>query len=672
MRTIFFILNFYCLTLFSQVGPPDLRCLQVLQNGDVTLTWLQPSDPGNIFDSYDIYYSTTALAGSFNIIGTVNAINTTTFTHIGANANTGKVYYYIRTKFNPGGNSTSAPSDTLKTIFLNLINTAGAPDVKILYNNIHQPALPTSGGSYTILREYPSLTWSNFAITNATNYADTISVCQASLNYQITLTDNSGCTSASNIQGGLFNDNKNPNQPFVDSISVLPNGNTTLAWHVPYDPDICKYIIVKNIGGINTAIDSVIGKNNTIYTFTTTEANFNPVMLYVYAVDCCNNPGNFDIQPKTMFLNANYDMCGYKTNLSWNAYTNIPKGILEYRIYMSVNGSPYLKVGTTTNTNFTHENVPTGKNICYFVRVVNVPQNITASSNRACFFSKQVNAASFVYMKKASVIDKNTAEITLYLDTAETSQGIDIYRSEDGINFNPVTFIPFNGTPDYSCIDDKITSGTKSYYYKAVVRDSCGNPRSYSNISKTILLKMNEDEDNIFTKHIDWSLYSGFAGGVSGYNIYRVINDVQSATPAAYTGPLVNSYTDNLENEAPSGAKIEYLIEAVEGISNPYGFLESSKSNTVSVYMEGKIFVPTAFAPKGKNKIWLPVTHFVDKQEYTVTVFNRWGNKVFETNDDTKGWDGGESPNDVYVYLIRYKNSRGEYKEQKGTVLLFE
>lgn len=672
MRTVFLILNFYCFTLFSQVGPPDLRCLQVLQNGDVTLTWLQPADPTNVFNSYDIYYSPTSAAGSYNIVGTVNAINTTTFTHIGANANAGKVYYYIRTKFNPGGTSTSAPSDTLKTIFLNLINTAGAPDVKILYNNIHVPALPSSGASYTIRREYPSLTWSNFAITPATNYADTISICTASLNYQITLTDNSGCTSASNMQGGLFNDNKNPNQPFVDSISVLPNGNTVLAWHVPADMDIYKYIIVKNIGGVNTQIDSVIGRPNTLYTFTTTEANNNAVMLYVFAVDSCKNPGNFDIQPTTMHLKANYDMCGYKTNLSWNPYVNIPKGILEYRIYASVNGSPYLKIGATTNTVFTHENVPTGKNVCYFVRVVNVPQTITSSSNRVCFFSKQVSAASFVYMKKAGIVDKNTAEITLFLDTTETSQGIDVYRSEDGITFTAVTFIPFNGTPHYSCIDDKITSGTTSYYYKAVVRDSCGNARSYSNISKTILLKMNEDEDNIFTKHIDWSLYSGFAGGVSGYNIYRVINDVQSATPAASTGPLVNSYTDDLENEAPSGAKIEYLIEAIEGIGNPYGFLESSKSNTVSVYMEGKIFVPTAFAPKGKNRIWLPVTHFVDKQEYSVTVFNRWGNKVFETNDDTKGWDGGTSPNDVYVYLIRYKNSRGEYKEQKGTVVLFE
>ena len=85
-----------------------------------------------------------------------------------------------------------------------------------------------------------------------------------------------------------------------------------------------------------------------------------------------------------------------------------------------------------------------------------------------------------------------------------------------------------------------------------------------------------------------------------------------------------------------------------------------------------QIFVPTAFAPKGKNKIWLPVTHFVDKSEYTVTVFNRWGNKLFETHDDTKGWDGANALNDVYVYLITYKNSRGEYKELKGSVLLFD
>lgn len=655
----------------SQVGPPDLRCLSVAPNSNVTLTWIAPADPASQFDSYDIYYSTSS-SGPFSVVGNINVINTTTFTHSGTNANTASVYYYIKTKYGAGGSSTSIPSDTLRSIFLNLLNTAGAPDIKILYNNVHQPKLPSTNNAFSILKEYPALTWSNFATTSSLNYADTISVCQASLNYQITLPDNSGCVSSSNLQGGLYRDKKNPNQPYVDSISVLPNGNVVLSWHIPRDLDVVKYRIYKNIGGINTAIDSVVGRTNTVYTFTTNEANSNSVSIYVAALDSCQNPGAFDTQPTTMFLKADYDKCAYKTNLKWNAYVNLPKGILEYRIYASVNNSPFLRIGATTQTNFTVDNVQPNKNVCYFVRVVNSNQSITASSNRTCIFSTQVQASNFVYIKKASVKDKNSVEVTVFIDTTKTSLGIDIYRSVDGVNFTAVGFLPYNGVPDFYFLDEKLETNTNSYYYKAVVKDSCGNSRTYSNISKTILLKFKDDDENIFTKHLSWSDYLGFAGGLSGYNIYRVINDVASSSPVASTGPQVTSYIDNLENEASSGSKIEYLIEGVEGLGNPYGFMEASKSNTVAVYMEGKIFVPTAFAPKGKNKIWLPVTHFIDKSEYTVSLFNRWGTKIFETHDDTKGWDGEGFPNDVYAYLITYKNSRGEYKELKGTVLLME
>ena len=657
--------------MLSQVGPPSLRCLQVLPNGDVSLKWIAPSDPSTQFDSYDIYYSPNSI-GPFTIVGNINAINITTFLHSGTNANNASVYYFIKTKFGTGGSSTSISSDTLKSIFLNLINTAGAPDVKIIYNNIHQPVLPSTSLNYSIIKEYPSFTWSNFATTTKINYADTISVCSASLNYQINLPDNSGCVSSSNIQGGIYNDKKNPNQPFIDSISVLPNGNVVLAWRIPRDLDIAKYKIYKNIAGINTAIDSVVGRNNTIYTFTTTEANLNSVSLYVAALDSCLNPGAFDGNPKTMFLKATYDKCAYKTELSWNAYVNIPKGILEYRIYSSVNGSPFLKIGATTNTNFTVENVIPNKNVCYFVRVVNLNQSITSSSNRTCIFSNQVQASNFVYIKNASVKDKNSVEVYVFIDTTKTSKGIDIYRSEDGTNFNFVSFIPYSGEPNFYYLDEKLETNFKSYYYKAIAKDSCGNSRTYSNISKTILLKLQQDDENIFIQHLTWTDYLGFAGSVSGYNIYRVINDVKSASPVASTGPTSNYYIDNLEDEVSNGSKIEYLVEAVEGLGNPYGFIEASKSNTTAVYMEGQIFVPNAFAPTGKNKIWLPITFFIDTQEYTVSVFNRWGTKIFETHDSNKGWDGFGYQSDVYAYLITYKNSRGEYKEVKGTVVLIE
>ncbi len=78
----------------------------------------------------------------------------------------------------------------------------------------------------------------------------------------------------------------------------------------------------------------------------------------------------------------------------------------------------------------------------------------------------------------------------------------------------------------------------------------------------------------------------------------------------------------------------------------------------------------TPFAPNGMNPLWLPVTHFVDKNDYRVQVYNRWGNLVFETNSDAQAWDGNNAPGDVYAYLITFKNARGEYRELKGSLLL--
>ena len=103
-----------------------------------------------------------------------------------------------------------------------------------------------------------------------------------------------------------------------------------------------------------------------------------------------------------------------------------------------------------------------------------------------------------------------------------------------------------------------------------------------------------------------------------------------------------------------------------------FGITEKSHSNVADVYMEGGIFIPSAFAPNGSNKTWLPITNFIDKSDYLIRVFDRWGHQVFQTNNDTEAWDGSNLPGDVYVYIISYKNARGEFKEAKGTVLLMK
>jgi len=62
----------------------------------------------------------------------------------------------------------------------------------------------------------------------------------------------------------------------------------------------------------------------------------------------------------------------------------------------------------------------------------------------------------------------------------------------------------------------------------------------------------------------------------------------------------------------------------------------------VHVFRDYLIYVPNAFTPNnsGLNEVFKPVMTGFDEQGYTMYIFNRWGNLVFETHDMEVGWDG--------------------------------
>ena len=87
------------------------------------------------------------------------------------------------------------------------------------------------------------------------------------------------------------------------------------------------------------------------------------------------------------------------------------------------------------------------------------------------------------------------------------------------------------------------------------------------------------------------------------------------------------------------------------------------------------IGIPNAFTPNGdtKNDIFKP-TILQAVQNFNFTVFNRYGQKVFETNEYGKGWDGTlkgkPQSSGSYVYNIRYTNIFGVETVENGYVLL--
>ena len=85
-------------------------------------------------------------------------------------------------------------------------------------------------------------------------------------------------------------------------------------------------------------------------------------------------------------------------------------------------------------------------------------------------------------------------------------------------------------------------------------------------------------------------------------------------------------------------------------------------------------FVPNAFTPNGdgNNDVFMVFGEGIGSVE--VNVFNRWGEKVYESNNQFDGWNGtykGELQNTgVFVYTVTATYLDGKKMDKTGTITL--
>lgn len=102
---------------------------------------------------------------------------------------------------------------------------------------------------------------------------------------------------------------------------------------------------------------------------------------------------------------------------------------------------------------------------------------------------------------------------------------------------------------------------------------------------------------------------------------------------------------------------------------------ETKSTINILAMPDGNIEVPNGFTPgTGANNTLKPVFLGNATKLKAFYVYNRWGVKVFETNDLNKGWDGtwnGEpQPMGVYIYTIEGVSAGGRNFVKQGNVTL--
>ncbi len=115
------------------------------------------------------------------------------------------------------------------------------------------------------------------------------------------------------------------------------------------------------------------------------------------------------------------------------------------------------------------------------------------------------------------------------------------------------------------------------------------------------------------------------------------------------------------------------LFVVTQIVIHPSGCRDTATAN-VDVRPEVRFHLPNAFTPNGDglNDEYQGVGIMDGAQNFSMTIWNRWGEMIFETNNPNEGWNGKkfntgqDAPNGVYVVYVRFNGPRGEPFEIKG------
>lgn len=661
----------------TDIPPPQLKCISVNPNGSLNITWTDTSNSQNVFAGYYIYVSTNA-NGPFNLVDSVMNYNVTSYVYNVLNGQSQKYWFCLKVKTSCGSGSLSINGDTLSSIILNVVNNGGI--AQLSWNHLCNPNLPSNSGLYTVYREYPKGNWVTVGTTNNTSYTDNFTVCSDSIYYRVEVDDNLPCTSVSTIDGAFFQDLVPPAVPVLDSVSVNPvTGLTVIGWSPSTSGDTKGYIVYNYNGTNYIQIDTVMGINNTNYVYLNSNPSAASEQYTISAIDSCGNTSDFDLKiQKTIFLNASINICKGDIELRWTKYINWVPGVNFYRVFASKDGGAFNLIGTTTanDTDFVHESVTKGSNYCYLITTVNLNSTRTSTSNLYCITATVPNQPEYAYSIYATVASDNKIELSAVTNQNADIRGFKIYRAEDDTSwtsFNSIATVNSVGNNFVQFYDSDVNTQKSSYAYRVIILDSCGTPSVKSNLSKSILLDVKPQID--LTHQLIWSPYSYWMGGIEKYNIYRIINDEPDTVFLGSVTPDKNEYTDVAKEKLEGIGKFCYMIQAVEGLGDTLGYKAISNSNWKCINQESTVYIPNAFNPADIfNPTFKPIITFADPANYEFEVYNRWGQRVFNTNDIAAYWDGKVSndllPADLYAYRVAFKTSSGEIIKRSGTVRL--
>lgn len=121
----------------------------------------------------------------------------------------------------------------------------------------------------------------------------------------------------------------------------------------------------------------------------------------------------------------------------------------------------------------------------------------------------------------------------------------------------------------------------------------------------------------------------------------------------------------------------EYFVTLIA--TSPHG-CQDTAIKKITITPDVVLYVPNSFTPNGDGlndqfQIFLPPTG-VDYSTFSLTVYDRWGEVIYKTNDVNNFWTGAKNNSgnvlkqETYIWKVSFKDEQKKYYEKVGHVTL--
>ena len=457
-----------------------------------------------------------------------------------------------------------------------------------------------------------------------------------------------------------------PEVVMLNAVSVEDDFSASVDYQMYSQSDFSHYIIhQQDMQGNWVAIDSIFQQSQTqtiVGGLNTREISY---CFTVTVVTSCGE--SYPLDMADMHCTSELQAVGLEQQilLIWQPY----QGWDEVNAYDIYRVSNYQKnniqwIARVVGTESSYIDTDVHCEAAYTYRIVaNSVDGHESYSDTASASPIHISPSESLHLIRATVENNSFVALEWELPPVDKAEAVVIER-DGGSGFTEISRQPAQvGLNKYQDVRTNVQSDENTY--RGFVLDSCGDYTPLGRHGNNMVLTANKVAGRI---DVAWTPYRGWEQGVEAYTL-EIFNE------ATQSFDLVATLPGNQTSWSDQDSKLGQPLNCYRVVAWEAGKEVFSRSNESCAALEPVLFGANAFTPNGDgiNDEFIVKGAFV--QDYSLTIFNRWGKVVFYTNDLSQGWDGRQqngafAQEGVYVYISTGKSQDGDEIRMQGSFTL--